>query len=45
METFYNEQDLDFEYIASQLGISYDKLIELAQDKGLTPYELVEEFD
>ena len=43
METFYNEQDLDFEYIASQLGISYDELIELAQDK--TPYELVEEFD
>ena len=44
METFYNEQDLDFEYIASQLGISYDELIELAQDKG-SPYELVEEFD
>ena len=45
METFYNEQDLDFESIASQLGISYDELIELEQDKGLTPYELVEEFD
>lgn len=42
METYYLELERDYEYIASQLGLTYDELIELAEEKGVTPYELIE---